>query len=419
VVRSTNEVAKSLLEQARRLLGLEVEPPKATMGDSQSGHAARPPASSGMTLTAGEQSATSGRGASVPSPSALEQQTQCSGAQERLPTAAIASGWGSTRGIGWRLYDLDYDKLVQWVSTHSHSLSHMEEVCDAFRHNWKSWRHQRPVSWSGPDRYVEWEQQCALLREQASCTTEEKINSAAAAVATPLPEVVPPQAESRADNYSRCLEAAICNWDSKDVLQKVASELRATFGRASVSVSSGPVAVLERLERRLHELLWMQPTRRPEQSLALSRKTRSAGSPPRCPKWPSEAAEPALVALAADTFFHSNGMLRFMGYRVGAGSTLTRARRRRILDYVFLGQLPLVNDRHYMREWGKPRTSARLRKLANAVATFARNARRKRRNNYRQAIADWEADLAYLKNKFYDRRPRDWKWPQTVSRGRS
>jgi DNA primase catalytic subunit len=122
--------------------------------------------------------------------------------------------------------------------------------------------------------------------------------------------------------------------------------------------------------------------------------------------------------LAGNQFVYTEGVLSYMGYRVGNASTLTSERRRRILEYVFLGELPQVNDRQYMRTWGKPRTAARLRKLANAVAAFARNARRKRKKNMNQAIADWEADLDYLKKQFYDRRSRDWHWPETVRQRR-
>lgn len=130
-------------------------------------------------------------------------------------------------------------------------------------------------------------------------------------------------------------------------------------------------------------------------------------------EWPHEAMAPQAVALAGDQFTYSKGLLSYMGYRVGKDATLTPERRHRILDYVIGGALPQVNDRQYMRTWGRPRSAARLRKLANVLATFARNARRKQGKNYSQAIAEWEADLAYLKKRHYSRRSRDWKWPKT------
>lgn len=54
----------------------------------------------------------------------------------------------------------------------------------------------------------------------------------------------------------------------------------------------------------------------------------------------------------------------------------------------------------------------RLKKLANCIATFARNAKRRRNASMELAIAEWEEDLAYLKNKYY--RPADgYSWPDT------
>ena len=105
-----------------------------------------------------------------------------------------------------------------------------------------------------------------------------------------------------------------------------------------------------------------------------------------------------------------------MGYGVGRKAALSADRRRAILAYVFMGRLPPVNDSHYMQEWGRPKSNRRLRKLANSLAAFARNARRKKSSSWNHAIANWEADLAHLKKRYYDRRLRDWKWPETVRR---
>lgn len=43
----------------------------------------------------------------------------------------------------------------------------------------------------------------------------------------------------------------------------------------------------------------------------------------------------------------------------------------------------------------------RLQKMANCIATFARNAKRRRYASMELAIAEWEEDLAYLKDKCY------------------
>ena len=44
---------------------------------------------------------------------------------------------------------------------------------------------------------------------------------------------------------------------------------------------------------------------------------------------------------------------------------------------------------------------SRLRRLANEIARFARNAKRKRSANMESAIADWEDDLHYLYRQYY------------------
>jgi hypothetical protein len=57
-------------------------------------------------------------------------------------------------------------------------------------------------------------------------------------------------------------------------------------------------------------------------------------------------------------------------------------------------------------------SSVRLQKLANCIASFARNAKRRCYASMELAITEWEEDLAYLKDKYY--RPVDgYNWPDT------
>ena len=104
------------------------------------------------------------------------------------------------------------------------------------------------------------------------------------------------------------------------------------------------------------------------------------------------------------------GMLAFLGYHVGTAQGLTRQNRKAILDAVFADHLPPLNGPSYMREWGDPSSGARLRKLAESLAAFARNAKRRRSDALIQAIADWESDLKYLKMSYYDGR-FSFGWP--------
>jgi hypothetical protein len=104
-------------------------------------------------------------------------------------------------------------------------------------------------------------------------------------------------------------------------------------------------------------------------------------------------------------------LLRYLGYHVGAKG-LSGEERRAILDAVYLEKLPSVNSRTYMSEWGQPHTGVRLKKLAETLAALTRNEKRKRAAASRSAIEEWEADLEYLRQKYYVGR-YDFVWPET------
>jgi hypothetical protein len=118
-------------------------------------------------------------------------------------------------------------------------------------------------------------------------------------------------------------------------------------------------------------------------------------------EWPSTDAPASIYGFSGDQFFYQDGLLSYVGYRVGRNSRPLHIRRQ-ILDCVFHNELPNVVSTEYMIEWGLPRTPARLRKLAESVAAFTRNAKRNTGYDYIDAIADWESDLEYLRNKYYD-----------------
>ena len=101
-----------------------------------------------------------------------------------------------------------------------------------------------------------------------------------------------------------------------------------------------------------------------------------------------------------------------MGYRVGK-SGVPKLQRRKILADVFERErLPPVQDRDYMNEWGTARSSARLKKMADSIASFARNFKRNDFDRYRQAISDYGEDLDWLKQKYYTGQFR-FQWPST------
>jgi len=127
--------------------------------------------------------------------------------------------------------------------------------------------------------------------------------------------------------------------------------------------------------------------------------------------WPSTEAPPGNGS-SADVFFqYKQGMLGFMGYCVGKVGAPTRERRE-LLRVIYGETLPRLNSAEYMTEWGRPKSAPRLKKIAESIASFARHAKRNRLGVFREAIADWEADLVFLKKYFYERR-YNFKWPDT------
>lgn len=103
------------------------------------------------------------------------------------------------------------------------------------------------------------------------------------------------------------------------------------------------------------------------------------------------------------------GVLKSIGYQVGLHA-IPLHERRRLLSRVFEHDLTMELERSYLNEWGGARSSLRLKKLAHTIASLTRNM--KRRNGDAPSIEDWEADLAYLKRRYYDGK-YDFPWPKS------
>ncbi len=99
--------------------------------------------------------------------------------------------------------------------------------------------------------------------------------------------------------------------------------------------------------------------------------------------------------------WHTQGMLGYLGYHVGATNGVSEFARREILDMVFSSVLPPVNGVSYVRGWGEPSTSSRLHRLADEIARHARNGKLKRSADMSGPVMAWEADLKYLHRKYY------------------
>ena len=131
-------------------------------------------------------------------------------------------------------------------------------------------------------------------------------------------------------------------------------------------------------------------------------------------EWPTTHIVQSLVGLAVDDDeWVQEGVLDDNGYHVG-NAGVEREERHRILTKIFTTELNNVTSIQYMAEWGSPNTGSRLQKLANTIASLARNAKR-RNNPPEQAIEDWENDLEWLKNTYYSGR-FNFDWPRAVVR---
>jgi hypothetical protein len=105
------------------------------------------------------------------------------------------------------------------------------------------------------------------------------------------------------------------------------------------------------------------------------------------------------------------GPLHVMGYHVG-NTGAPQTQRREVLARAFAERLPIVGPWEYMVEWGDPSSGERLKKMADSIATFCRNMKRQG-DAFRQAVADWESDLEWLKANYYHGHFR-FQWPETA-----
>jgi hypothetical protein len=128
--------------------------------------------------------------------------------------------------------------------------------------------------------------------------------------------------------------------------------------------------------------------------------------------WPSTRAQGGDGTIDA-TKWLPEGMLKFLGYSVGSVNGKDVHERQKILSAVFDGPLPSVFPKPYMAEWSRPRSATRLRKLAESIAAFARNAKRREDISLEAAIEDWEDDLEFLHHQYY-RGPFAFGWPRIL-----
>lgn len=126
-------------------------------------------------------------------------------------------------------------------------------------------------------------------------------------------------------------------------------------------------------------------------------------------QWPSTRADKSAGHVRSfDSPEH--GILSFFGYHVGKKSELTDEVRHLVLHRLFQMPLPPILPLDHMATWGAPQSARRLRKMAEAIAAFTRNARRRVHADWLPAISEWERDLQMLHDTLYVGR-FDFPWP--------
>jgi hypothetical protein len=117
-------------------------------------------------------------------------------------------------------------------------------------------------------------------------------------------------------------------------------------------------------------------------------------------EWPTTEAEIGNGVISTRGWLES-GMLQYLGYRVGSTYGKDDRTRKALLREIFVGVLPPVFPDGYMNEWAEPGSPRRLHKMAECIAAFARNAKRRRDRKMGVAVNQWEDDLEYLYYEYY------------------
>lgn len=124
------------------------------------------------------------------------------------------------------------------------------------------------------------------------------------------------------------------------------------------------------------------------------------GQPDEYFSWPTTEAQSGDGSLGP-LKVQPEGMLATLGYHVGRTHGLKSAARQRILAHIFENPLPPTFEQTYMDEWGEIGSAVRLQKMAESIAAFTRNTKRREDDRLDEAIRQWEQDLQFLYDKYY------------------
>lgn len=129
------------------------------------------------------------------------------------------------------------------------------------------------------------------------------------------------------------------------------------------------------------------------------RRTMLARLDPNHFHWPTIRTVPGDGA--AGDYGYAEGILKVLGYHVGKSGEQSASRRQALLARVFEGHLPPINGPDYMDGWNGPGTPARLKKMADSIASLASSARGRGHADFGQAIEHWTEDLRFLHRHYY------------------
>ncbi|MCO5353278.1 MAG: hypothetical protein M9913_20750 [Bryobacteraceae bacterium] len=137
-----------------------------------------------------------------------------------------------------------------------------------------------------------------------------------------------------------------------------------------------------------------------------------SGQPPEIP-WPWPLTEVQHSSKKGNNLYFDRDMsgLKVCGYRVGKTNGMPQNERLRFLTYFFESKLPPEVVERCGDDYGPPKSSQRLRKMATVMAANCRNFKRNDADKFRAAIEDWESDLFYLRSHYYQN--SGFEWPNT------
>lgn len=133
-------------------------------------------------------------------------------------------------------------------------------------------------------------------------------------------------------------------------------------------------------------------------------------------QWPGTDVIPSDGDREGDFSGPDESPLKRLGYSVGQNGEPQSIRRRVLRDTYNAGResFPGEYPQAYLDEWGPAESGARLKRIADHIASNCRTFKRQD-GNYDLAIDQWERDLQWLKQQYYSPLTYGFEWPSTAA----